>query len=129
MISSALSMIIAQRLARKNCTSCLVPDERITPDIFKRIGFSDEQAQVVKPMRGAGCPACNGSGTKGRQGIYEVLRKTKQIEEAILRNEQAPQLLEAARHDGFKTMQEIGREYIAKGILSIEEYQRTLVMD
>lgn len=129
MISSALSMIIAQRLARKNCAACLVIDERITPDILKRIGYSESEASHVKPMRGAGCPVCNGTGMKGRQGIYEVLRKTKYIEEAILRNEQAPQLLEAARKDGFKTMQEIGREYIAKGIMSVEEYQRTLVMD
>jgi type IV pilus assembly protein PilB len=129
MISSALSMIIAQRLARKNCSACLVPDERITPDILTRIGYTDAEAAQIKPMRGAGCPVCNGSGMKGRQGIYEVLRKTKYIEEAILRNEQAPQLLEAARKDGFKTMQEIGREYIAKGIMSVEEYQRTLVMD
>jgi len=129
MISSALSLIIAQRLARKNCVSCLVPDDRITSDILKRIGFNDVEISHVKPMRGAGCPACNGSGMKGRQGIYEVLRKTKHIEEAILRNEQAPQILDAARHDGFKTMQEIGREYIQKGIMSVEEYQRTLVMD
>jgi type IV pilus assembly protein PilB len=66
---------------------------------------------------------------KGRRGIYEVLRKTKHIEEAILANHQAPQLLEAARLDGFKTMQEIGRELIAKGEISVEEFQRTLVMD
>lgn len=129
MISSALSMIIAQRLARKNCTSCLVPDERITPEILMRIGFTEVEASRVRPMHGMGCAVCGGTGMKGRQGIYEVLRKTKYIEEAILRNEQAPQLLEAARKDGFKTMQEIGREYIAKGIMSVEEYQRTLVMD
>jgi type IV pilus assembly protein PilB len=129
MISSALSMIIAQRLARKNCMSCLVPDERITHDILMRIGFTEAEAARVRPMHGAGCPVCSGTGMKGRQGIYEVLRKTKYIEEAILRNEQAPQLLEAARKDGFKTMQEIGREFIVKGIMSVEEYQRTLVMD
>jgi type IV pilus assembly protein PilB len=129
MISSALSLIIAQRLARKNCSSCRVPDERATPESLRRIGFSDEEISKLKPMRGSGCPACNGSGMKGRRGIYEVLRKTKHIEEAILANQQAPQLLEAARLDGFKTMQEIGRELISKGDISVEEFQRTLVMD
>jgi type IV pilus assembly protein PilB len=129
MISSALSLIIAQRLARKNCSSCRVPDERATPESLRRIGFSDEEISKLKPMRGAGCPTCNGSGMKGRRGIYEVLRKTKHIEEAILANKQAPQLLEAARLDGFKTMQEIGRELISKGDISVEEFQRTLVMD
>jgi len=129
MISSALSLIIAQRLARKNCSSCRIPDDRATPEILKRLGFTDEEISRLSPMRGSGCPTCNGSGMKGRRGIYEVLRKTKHIEEAILANHQAPQLLEAARLDGFKTMQEIGRELIAKGEISVEEFQRTLVMD
>lgn len=129
MISSALSLIVAQRLARKNCASCREPDPRATPEVLRKVGFDDEDARTVRAMRGAGCPVCNGSGQKGRRGIYEVLRKTKHIEEAILRNEQAPQLLEAARHDGFKTMQEIGRELIRSGDISVEEYQRTLVMD
>jgi type IV pilus assembly protein PilB len=129
MISSALSLIVAQRLARKNCASCRVPDERITPEILKRIGFTDADLPHTHPMKGMGCPACGGSGMKGRRGIYEVLRKTKYIEEAILKNEQGPQILEAARKDGFKTMQEIGRELIQTGDISVEEYQRTLVMD
>jgi type IV pilus assembly protein PilB len=129
MISSALSLIIAQRLARKNCSACREPDPRATPEALHRVGFEDEDAKTVKAMRGAGCPVCNGSGLKGRRGIYEVLRKTKHIEEAILQNQQAPQILEAARKDGFRTMQEIGRDLIRSGDISVEEYQRTLVMD
>jgi type IV pilus assembly protein PilB len=83
----------------------------------------------VKPKKGTGCIQCGGKGLKGRQGIYEVLRVTKDLEEAILRNEQAPGLLKAARSDGFRTMQEIGRDFVAKGIISIEEYQSTLNSD
>jgi type IV pilus assembly protein PilB len=129
MIASALSLVIAQRLARKNCPSCKLPDERIKPEILKRIGFEESEIGRFRPMRSIGCAACNGTGTKGRQGIYEVLKKTKYIEEAILNNAQGPQILEAARKDGFKTMQEIGRELIKAGDISVEEYQRTLVMD
>lgn len=129
MIASALSLVVAQRLARKNCPSCKMPDDRIKPEILKRIGFEDSEIGKFRPMRSIGCPACNGSGTKGRQGIYEVLKKTKHIEEAILNNAQGPQILEAARKDGFKTMQEIGRDLIKSGDISVEEYQRTLVMD
>ena len=51
------------------------------------------------------------------------------MEEAILNNEQAPALLAAARKDGFRTMTEIGRDFVAKGILSIEEFQATLSSD
>lgn len=128
MISSALSLVIAQRLARKNCQVCLEDDERITPDILKKAGFTGDLSHI-RPKKGAGCPACDGKGLKGRQGIYEVLRITPELEEAILRNEQAPALLEAARKDGFRTMQEIGREFVEKGIISIEEFQSTLSSD
>jgi len=129
MIASALSLIVAQRLARKNCSSCRISDTRITPEILERIGFSKEELAYVQPMKGRGCPSCNGSGLKGRRGIYEVLKKTKHIEEAILANAQGPQLLAAARLDGFKTMQEIGRELVRSGDISVEEFQRTLVME
>lgn len=129
MISSALSLIVAQRLARKNCTQCLEPDPRATPEALRSIGFTDEEIPEVQAKRGAGCPRCGGSGLKGRRGIYEVLKKTKDIEEAILRNDQAPALLAAARKDGFRTMQEVGRDLIRSGEISIEEYQHTLVVD
>ena len=51
---------------------------------------------------------------------------TNEIEQAILLNAQAPEILAAARKDGFRTMQEIAREYVAKGILSIEEFHNCL---
>lgn len=128
MISSALSLVIAQRLARKNCQLCLEDDDRITPEILKKAGFTGDVSHL-RPKRGMGCAVCEGKGLKGRQGIYEVLRITPELEEAILRNEQAPALLEAARKNGFRTMQEIGREFVEKGIISIEEFQSTLNSD
>ncbi len=128
MISSACSLIIAQRLARKNCPACLVDDNRATPEILQKLGFKGDLSGV-KAKKGAGCKACGGKGLKGRRGIYEVLKITKALEEAILNNEQAPGLLAAARKDGFRTMQEIGRDMIATGEISIEEYQSTLSSD
>ena len=129
MISSALTMIIAQRLVRKNCPDCRIPDKAGSADILKRVGFHDHEIGSFTPMVGSGCPMCQGTGVKGRQGIYEVLRNTNALEEAILRNDQAPQLLEVARKDGFKTLQETGRQLIQSGVLSLEEFQRSLNMD
>lgn len=128
MISAAVSLIIAQRLARANCSSCLVEDNTITEDFMVRIGFTEEEARTVKPYKGAGCGVCGGSGYKGRRGIYEVLRISKELEEAILRNALAPEMLEAARIDGFETMQDIGRGMIKDRIISVEEYTRVLVL-
>ena len=56
--------------------------------------------------------------------FYEL----KELEEAILRNALAPEMLEAARVDGFETMQDIGRGMIRDGIISVEEYTRVLVL-
>jgi type IV pilus assembly protein PilB len=93
------------------------------------VGFSDDEIGTFTPMISQGCPNCNGTGVKGRQGIYEVLRNTSALEEAILRNDQAPQILEVARQDGFKTLQETGRGLIKSGVISLEEFQRSLNMD
>ena len=128
MISAALSLVVAQRLARKNCQNCLVPDDSATPEALKYIGFTEEELQTFQPRKGGGCAACEGSGYKGRQGIYEVLRVTPQVEEAILKQAQAPEILEAARYDNFLTMQEVGRDYIRDGVLCLEEFTRVLVV-
>ena len=88
-----------------------------------------EEIQGFTAQKGQGCSACDGSGYKGRQGIYEVLRVTPEVEEAILKQAQAPEILEAARTDNFMTMQEVGRDYIRNGILSLEEFTRVLVVN
>ena len=127
MISAALSLIVAQRLARKNCTHCLVPDPSGIDETLRSIGFAEEQIASLQPKKGDGCAECGGTGYKGRQGIYEVLRITEEVENAILRNAQAPELIEAAREDGFLTMQEVAQGFIRDGTICLQEYSRVLV--
>ena len=128
MVASALSLIVAQRLARKNCSACLVDDEKATKESLLQFGFTEEELNTFTPKMGEGCAECNNTGYKGRQGIYEVLKKTPNLEAAILRDARGDEMLEVAVKDGFKTMQVIGRNFIKKGILSIEEYSRILVV-
>lgn len=128
MVASALSLIVAQRLARKNCSSCTVDDEKVTKENLLEYGFKEEELNSFVPKMGAGCAECNNTGYKGRQGIYEVLKKTPNLEAAILRDARGDEMLEVAVKDGFKTMQVIGRNFIKKGILSVEEYSRILVV-
>ena len=128
MVASALSLIVAQRLARKNCSSCTVDDEKATKESLLQYGFKEEELNTFTPKMGAGCSECNNTGYKGRQGIYEVLKKTPNLEAAILRDARGDEMLEVAIQDGFKTMQVIGRNFIKKGILSVEEYSRILVV-
>ena len=128
MIAAATSLIMAQRLGRPNCQNCLAPDPQGTPEALKKIGFTDEEIPTIEPKIGVGCDKCGGAGYKGRRGVYEVMRINPELEEAILRQALAPELLEAARADGFETMQDIARGFVKDGIFSIAEYTRILVL-
>ena len=126
LISAATQMVLAQRLARRNCKECRVPDDDVNPKVLTDLGFSPEQASRIKAIKGKGCPKCKDSGYKGRQGVYEILVVTKPIKEAILRQATTPELKEIAIKEGFQTMQDMGRRMIANGELSFREYERVL---
>ena len=128
MVASAFSLIVAQRLARRNCKSCLSEDTKATKESLLQFGFTEEELSSFKPMKSTGCVECNDSGYKGRQGIYEVLKKSPSLEAGILKDARSDELLAAAVKDGFKTMQVIGRGFIKSGVLSVEEYSRILVV-
>ena len=127
MVASALTLIVAQRLARKSCQNCLVEDDQASEPSLLKLGFTQEELSTFKAKKGQGCDQCNNTGYKGRQGIYEVLKKTPELESAILRDARGDELLEVAKKGGFKTMQDIGRGFIKSGVIDIHEYSRILV--
>jgi len=126
LISAAVTLILAQRLARKNCPDCRIPDEDITPKALADLGFTPEQASRARPSKGKGCAKCKDSGYKGRTGIYEILSVTKPLKEAILRKATTPELKAIAIKEGFLTMQDMGRQMLISGDL---EYDRVLQSD
>jgi len=129
LISAAVTLVLAQRLARKTCPECRVPDDDITPKALADLGFTVEQASRAKVQKGKGCPKCKDTGYKGRMGIYEILNVTKPIKEAILRQATTPELKEIASNEGFRTMQDMGREMILTGDLNFREYDRVLSVE
>ena len=118
--------MLAQRLARKTCKACRVPDDLVNPKVLTQAGFTPEQASRAKVIKGKGCTKCKESGYKGRMGIYEILNITKPIKEAILRKATTPELREIAIKEGFQTMQDMGKRMILSGDLSLREYERIL---
>ena len=129
LISAATQLVLAQRLARRSCKDCRVPDEDVTPKVLTDLGFSPELASRVKALKGKGCPKCKDSGYKGRQGIYEILVVSKPVKEAILRQATTPELRSIAIKEGFQTMQDMGRRLIANGELNFREYERVLASE
>jgi type IV pilus assembly protein PilB len=126
LISAAVSLILAQRLARKTCPNCRVPDDDVTPKALADFGFTVEEASRAKAQKGEGCNECKSSGYKGRMGIYEILSVSKPIKEAILAKATTPELKAIAMKEGFRTMQDMGRELILTGDLNFREYDRVL---
>ena len=129
LISAAVTLVLAQRLARKTCMECREPDPDITPKALADFGFTVEQASRAKVQRGKGCSKCKDTGYKGRMGIYEILNVTKPIKEAILRKATTPELKKIATDEGFRTMQDMGRELILTGDLNFREYDRVISGD
>lgn len=130
LITASLTLVVAQRLARKNCSDCIEEDESVNESQLRTIGFSAEESSRLRLYHGKGCNSCNGTGYKGRKGIYEVLRITDNLVEGILKESTTPELKKIAKEkDNFSTMQEVGRVFLQQGDISIEEYKRVLILD
>jgi type IV pilus assembly protein PilB len=130
LITSSLTLVVAQRLARKICEKCKIIDEDVTEAQLLSIDFSPEEASKVKIYTGKGCKACNDTGYKGRKGIYEVLQVTDNVKEGVLNGLTNPELLKIAKEkDNFSTMQEVGRGLMLQSFISIAEFQRVLMAE
>ena len=122
LVASSVSVVIAQRLARKICKECKVVDKSVNANMFRQIGIT----KGIKTYMGKGCDKCNQSGYSGRQGIYELLDISSNIQDAILKDATALEIAAIAKNEGYKPMAETGKEYLKAGTLSFEEFQRTL---
>jgi type IV pilus assembly protein PilB len=96
--------------------------------MLKSIGFSSEEATRVKTYIGEGCDKCNGRGSKGRRGIYEVLRITDRIQEAILDSASVFEIQKIAEDEGLITMKECAKGHLQEGDISFEEFHRVMIV-
>ena len=119
-IASSVILITAQRLARRLCR-CKQPME-VDEDALRRVGFRDDDLDGTwQPYRPVGCEICNGSGYKGRTGIYQVMPITEEIQRIILSNGNALQIAEQARREGVRDLRRSGLMKVMQGMTSIEE--------
>lgn len=124
LVASTLSIVVAQRLPRSICENCKAEDKDTTLNKLNLIGITKN----IKAFKGRGCTKCNQTGHKGRHGIYEILKVTPSIQDAILKNKTSPEISVIAKKEGYKTIQEQGKELIEQGSLTFEEYRRTLFL-
>ncbi len=124
-LATTLSVIIAQRLARKLCSKCAIPATDVPKEILEKEGFTEEDMKTIdlKHPNIKGCGSCN-SGYKGRVGIYEVVRITPKIASLIMEGANSLTIGKQAREEGFPDLRRSALIKAAAGVTSLEEVNR-----
>ncbi len=125
-VASSVSLIIAQRLARRLCKECSAPATDIPHDALLKLGFSPEQLDGADIRKAVGCQLCH-EGYKGRVGIYEVVRVTPAIAKIIMEEGNSIQIHEQARVEGFNDLRMSALDKVAQGLTTLEEANRITV--
>lgn len=124
-IATSVSLIIAQRLARRLCNQCKTPMD-IPREALLEEGFTPEQIDGGLTINSAvGCNSCN-DGYKGRVGIYEMLPMTPQLAELIMSNGNSLEIAKLADEMGYHNLRRSGLVKVANGLTSLEEVNRVV---
>ncbi|WP_324614056.1 type IV-A pilus assembly ATPase PilB [Ferrimonas sediminicola] len=122
-IAASVSLIIAQRLARRLCVHCREA-EPLTPEVLQEAGFSDTQiASGPTLYRARGCDHCT-DGYRGRLGVYELLPMSPSLAELIMANGTSLELARVAREGGMVPLRQSGLAQVAAGVTTLAEINR-----
>ena len=117
-INSAVLGVVAQRLVRRLCRHCAVPDT-IDDLLQHRFGLDEQDKKDFK--RGKGCPRCGQTGYRGRVGLYELLQFTAPIQTLVEQGGSTKKIRERAIREGMRQMWEDGLEKARLRLTSLEE--------
>jgi len=127
LVATSVHLICAQRLIRKVCKECKT--EVKTPlQALVNAGFSPEEAKGIQTFKGEGCKTCNGTGYKGRIGMYEVMEIGEAIQELILVGASAREIRRKAVEEGMLTLRQSGLAKIKAGATTLDEVLRETVL-
>jgi len=122
-IASSVSLIIAQRLARRLCSQCKEPDTKIPREALLEEGFREDELDKLTLYRPVGCDQCT-NGYKGRVGIYEVMPVSEEIGRIIMANGNAIQIADQAKREGINNLRRSGLNKVSAGVTSLAELNR-----
>jgi type IV pilus assembly protein PilB len=119
-VASAVNLVVAQRLVRRICKDCKGP--HIYNDVeLKSLNEDIEKVRNLPFQKGSGCDMCNGTGYKGRAGLYEVMALSPDLRRGILRGASVAELRDQAVIEGMLTLRMDGLKKIEKGVTTLEE--------
>ncbi|OGV98625.1 MAG: type IV-A pilus assembly ATPase PilB [Nitrospinae bacterium RIFCSPLOWO2_02_FULL_39_110] len=123
MVAAAVNLILAQRLLRRICSNCKEPVANLDRGALLEAGFTEEEIPTLygKIMHGKGCPKCNGTGYKGRVGVYEVMEISEEIQKAIVSHVPEDQLRKIAVKEGMITLRMDALNKVREGTTTLEQ--------
>jgi type IV pilus assembly protein PilB len=119
-VASAVNLVTAQRLVRRICSSCK-KETTYDPDVLDAALIPAEKVAELKFFKGEGCDICDGTGYRGRQGLYEVMPITPEIRRMIMHGEGADAMKIQAVEDGMLTLRDDGLVKVTRGVTTLEE--------
>ncbi|MFH1286969.1 MAG: GspE/PulE family protein [Candidatus Magasanikbacteria bacterium] len=134
LVASTVNIIIAQRLVRKICTTCIMsrtlsPKEKASfsdiegvMEYFKKHGATTKKA--IRVYQGKGCSTCGDTGYTGRVGLFEVMEVSEQIRALIMRRANVDEIKKQAIQEGMISMLEDGVQKVISGATTLEEVLR-----
>ena len=129
LVGTAVNLIQAQRLVRRVCAKCKMD---VTAEVPSKtlidIGFAPEVIGSFQVYKGKGCGMCNGTGYKGRVGLYEVMEVTEGIRDLVMVGATAVEIKRKALEEGMLTLRMSGVEKIRNGVTTVEEVLRETVL-
>ncbi len=128
LVASSLTMVVAQRLLRRPCARCAKPD---TPDaqVMALLGIDDTDLTDARSVRGTGCYACDGSGYRGRVGIFEILPVTAALRSVLMHSPTEAAVRAAARASSMTTLRAAGLAAARRGETTFDEVVRATRVD
>jgi type IV pilus assembly protein PilB len=128
LVGTAVNLIQAQRLIRRVCANCREEVRDVPVKTLVEIGFPPEAANTFPIWKGRGCGVCNGTGYKGRIGLYEVMEISEGIRDLVMVGATAVEIKRKALEEGMLTLRMSGLEKIRAGTTSIEEVLRETIL-
>ncbi|MCU0242361.1 MAG: Flp pilus assembly complex ATPase component TadA [Vicinamibacteria bacterium] len=128
LVGTAVNLIQAQRLVRRICSNCKEEVHEVPAKTLIEVGFPPDQVGTFKLYKGRGCGTCNGTGYKGRVGLYEVMEISEGVRDLIMVGATSVEIKRKALEEGMLTLRLSGLEKIKNGVTSIEEVLRETVL-
>ncbi len=123
LLSSTLSLVVAQRLLRRLCLQCR--------EAYEPLPTIREQFQITEELlyRAKGCEQCSNTGYRGRVGVYEVLSFTRELRELVAKGTPHHVMKDVAVQQGMKTLGQSGLKKVQMGLTSLEEFESVVLLE